>query len=112
MNPTAHKGRSCPLLLSPKRCYAPIDSLIENHAKENPELRKDLEELRAGIEEARRNARWLDVANIALRVVTLVKFLFDRLPPIRSIKRAHMKLTRISLGLAVRAGREAAGRAE
>lgn len=58
-----------------------IDTLIENHAKDNPELLKDLQRHRADVEDAARNSRWSDLASIALRIATLIKFLFDQLPP-------------------------------
>lgn len=58
-----------------------IDNLIETHAKDNPELRKDLQKHRAAIEAAAIAGRWIDVASIASRVALLIKFLFDHLPP-------------------------------
>ena len=66
------------------RCEALLrstDNLIEVHAKDNPELLKDLQKHRTEVENAARSGRWLDLANIALRIAVLSKFLFDHLPP-------------------------------
>jgi|GEM_PF-5683645 len=58
-----------------------IDNLIQHHAEDNPELRKDLQKLRDDVEVAARAGRWLDLANAALRIATLIKFWFDHWPP-------------------------------
>lgn len=58
-----------------------IDNLIEKHAKDDPELLKDLQKHRADVEDAALAGRWLDVASIATRIALLIKFLFDHLPP-------------------------------
>lgn len=58
-----------------------IDEIIRDYAQEDPELFKDLQKLRTEAEDAIRTARWFDLANTALRVTTLLKFLFDHLPP-------------------------------
>ena len=58
-----------------------IDDVIEKHAKSNPELLRDLQELRTEYEKALRARRWLDLVNITSRIAILLKFIFDHLPP-------------------------------
>lgn len=69
------------LLTKPEALLRSIDSLIENHGRDNPELLKELQELRSEVQEATRKGLWLDLAFAALRLATWIKFIFDHLPP-------------------------------
>lgn len=58
-----------------------IDGVVAKHGSANKELKKDLLALRTQLDAALRTKRWFEVAQLSLRVASLVKFFFDHLPP-------------------------------
>jgi hypothetical protein len=58
-----------------------IDAINEKYSEKLPQLRSELGTIRITIEEAAKRGLWHDVADAALRLATVIKFLFDLLPP-------------------------------
>ena len=57
-----------------------IHKIIETHGKENPDLLKDLLELRDELHQSS-NSNFFDYAMFSLRVASAIKWIYDHLPP-------------------------------
>lgn len=70
LNPSSHE-----------RLLAKLDEIEVKHGAKNKQLAADLRELRKQIDAALRKQRMSEVASLSLKLATLIKFLWDQLPP-------------------------------
>ena len=58
-----------------------LDDLIEKHGDRHPEYTAELRKVREEAAEALKRNKPLEYANAALRLATLIKFIWDNWPP-------------------------------
>lgn len=57
-----------------------VDHLIEKYSESNPEVVKDLRELRTVLKQSHRRDNLVEFGKTALRISVLVKFIYDHWP--------------------------------
>jgi hypothetical protein len=58
-----------------------LDAFIEKHGSKHPELTDELRRLRVEAENAQKRSKLREFADIAFKIGTVLKFIWDHLPP-------------------------------